>query len=225
MGYSLICEMGCNYTAFVSNITCLSSSPADSCTCDASVFCCPSEACACGGNKTKDTLFTFSWPLVAGWYAMLVILFCFGRRGRFASRFCNLFRRTTGEQARNRDSRGGDHVEMLPVVKTRLLTETDVATEIGAAADDMPVCTICLCVFVVGDVVAALECPHLYHEACILEWLTRKSQCPLCAHRINMEAPIHRHASVATAARTDPTTQALPVATATLVVLPVASGV
>ena len=95
---------------------------------------------------------------------MLVLLFCIGRRGHLASCLCPCFlRRRTETRSDDRPT-----VELAPVVvKTRLVSEVD----IDHADEDAPVCTICLNAFVVGDVVAALDCPHLYHEHCIVAWL------------------------------------------------------
>ena len=53
--------------------------------------------------------------------------------------------------------------------------------------EDGTLCTICLTPLAVDDVVANLECNHLYHHDCILPWLRRKSTCPLCAQHIDLE--------------------------------------
>lgn len=44
--------------------------------------------------------------------------------------------------------------------------------------DDL--CAICLSNMEVGETVITLECKHLFHADCLLEWLTRMEECPLC---------------------------------------------
>lgn len=165
------------------------------CKCRAEVICCSAPGVACPNcvEHTDDpsALFSFSWPLVAGWYAMLVVLFCFGRRGRFVNRFCLRRRREPDVEAPN------DDLEITPVVKTRLLQEADIV--------DDPVCTICLSPLLVGEQVAALECPHLYHADCIVEWLRRKNSCPLCAQRIDAERVMHHPSTTPPVLRTEET--------------------
>ena len=41
-------------------------------------------------------------------------------------------------------------------------------------------CSICLEQMSKGEVALTLLCGHLFHEACIHEWLGRKDTCPLC---------------------------------------------
>ena len=42
-------------------------------------------------------------------------------------------------------------------------------------------CAICLQVLVQGDRVGKLPCPHIFHVACLKEWMRRrKNHCPLC---------------------------------------------
>ncbi|KAJ8602211.1 hypothetical protein CTAYLR_003641 [Chrysophaeum taylorii] len=178
-------ECGPNRTQPIYNATsCAAGVVAFPCTCEATVLCCGTGDCErCYESEQKDALFSFSWPLVAGWYAMLVVLFCFGRRGRFVNRHCFFFpmgRRRDDARPEAGSDASRTEVEITPVVKTRLITEADLG-------DEPPVCTICLNPLALDDVVAALDCPHLYHGDCIVEWLRRKSSCPLCAQRIDVE--------------------------------------
>mmetsp|Transcript_11799 Transcript_11799/g.47604 ORF Transcript_11799/g.47604 Transcript_11799/m.47604 type:complete len:331 (-) Transcript_11799:229-1221(-) len=238
-----------NATAY--NSTACPSGVAFLCSCDAAVLCCDTICRECHRGDDPAALLRFSWPLVAAWYAMLIVLFCFGRRGRLSDRFCgfrcrgaeNQARRSEAQRdrARNDDDddedpdgagrdddfgttrrRGPGGFAFEPVVKTRALTAADLrggggggkprrptagdatagttATEDDVDDDDesqipddedvassAPVCTICLTAFKEGDVVANLECPHLYHHECIVPWLRRKATCPLCAMRIDVE--------------------------------------
>ncbi|KAH8054430.1 hypothetical protein JL720_14450 [Aureococcus anophagefferens] len=50
------------------NASCAGGATAFACTCDAAAFCCDDDDdCACLGRDGGDELFSFSWPLVAGW--------------------------------------------------------------------------------------------------------------------------------------------------------------
>lgn len=40
-------------------------------------------------------------------------------------------------------------------------------------------CSVCLRYFIEEDV-AELPCGHLYHFACIMQWLQRQGSCPCC---------------------------------------------
>lgn len=41
-------------------------------------------------------------------------------------------------------------------------------------------CTVCLNSLKHKDVLRRLPCQHCFHTGCIDEWLSRKSQCPMC---------------------------------------------
>jgi len=128
------------------NASCAGGATAFACTCDAAAFCCDDDDdCACLGRDGGDELFSFSWPLVAGWYAMLVVLFCVGRRGRFAARLCG--RRAAAPAAAAPAAAPAAAAAPPPSVRTRRLAEGD---ERGDA------CTICLGALKAGDAVAML---------------------------------------------------------------------
>lgn len=46
-------------------------------------------------------------------------------------------------------------------------------------------CCICLENFAAGEVVTRLPCLHVYHSACIVEWLPNSGTCPTCKHRVD----------------------------------------
>ncbi|KAL0233522.1 hypothetical protein PCE1_002037 [Barthelona sp. PCE] len=45
-------------------------------------------------------------------------------------------------------------------------------------------CTICLSDFKDGDEVAKLECDHMYHKQCIVDWSKQGRLCPICRHEM-----------------------------------------
>ena len=46
-------------------------------------------------------------------------------------------------------------------------------------------CIICLSDCIIGDEVINLPCSHLFHEDCIIQWLSYKNKCPLCKKSYN----------------------------------------
>jgi hypothetical protein len=41
-------------------------------------------------------------------------------------------------------------------------------------------CSICLEEFTRGESVCELPCKHIFHDACVREWLKREATCPVC---------------------------------------------
>jgi len=46
-------------------------------------------------------------------------------------------------------------------------------------------CMVCLAQFAGGDSVRILPCKHVFHTACVDEWLARDAHCPLCRHDLH----------------------------------------
>ncbi|AEC10408.1 putative transcription factor C2H2 family [Arabidopsis thaliana] len=68
-----------------------------------------------------------------------------------------------------------DPMESLPTIKisSSMLS--------SASSDDSALpCAICREDFVVGESARRLPCNHLYHNDCIIPWLTSHNSCPLC---------------------------------------------
>ena len=117
------------------------------CDCNFDVVCCDGESCdSCFGSSKNDPFLSFSWPLVAGWYVILIILFCFGRRGHLWGR------RSCGRRAAVADPEPeveSCELELTPIVSTRAVETKDLASD-----DEEPVvCTICFEPFAIGDTV------------------------------------------------------------------------
>ncbi|KAI3836052.1 hypothetical protein MKW92_041430 [Papaver armeniacum] len=58
--------------------------------------------------------------------------------------------------------------------------------------DDDEVCAVCLeDMMNVGDdgSTVVLKCSHTFHHKCIMEWSTRKYNCPLCRHNMRIDRP------------------------------------
>ena len=45
-------------------------------------------------------------------------------------------------------------------------------------------CSVCLDDFILTELVRKLRCNHLYHAQCIIAWLERHGDCPLCRRPI-----------------------------------------
>ncbi|KAL3278806.1 hypothetical protein HHI36_016329 [Cryptolaemus montrouzieri] len=48
-------------------------------------------------------------------------------------------------------------------------------------------CTICLKEYCKGDTAKQLPCKHLFHNTCILPWLTKTNSCPLCRQEMETD--------------------------------------
>jgi hypothetical protein len=46
-------------------------------------------------------------------------------------------------------------------------------------------CTVCLEPFKASDVAAKLDCGHKFHENCLVDWLEKKSNCPICRAQVH----------------------------------------
>ncbi|VDN01880.1 unnamed protein product [Thelazia callipaeda] len=46
-------------------------------------------------------------------------------------------------------------------------------------------CTTCMETFKENEVVAILDCQHIFHRECILPWLTRSDTCPVCRKTVD----------------------------------------
>ncbi|CAK9137042.1 unnamed protein product [Ilex paraguariensis] len=54
------------------------------------------------------------------------------------------------------------------------------------------VCTVCMEGFRSGEDGKQVPCGHLYHEVCIIKWLSLHNSCPLCRFQVSVkERPVH----------------------------------
>ena len=56
-------------------------------------------------------------------------------------------------------------------------------TEVNSSED----CSICLKVPKEKDIIHKLPCKHIFHKACIVEWLSKINTCPLCRSQFPKE--------------------------------------
>jgi hypothetical protein len=82
--------------------------------------------------------------------------------------------------------------QIIHALPTRTITEADVrrAQESAAAGGDSSgdgraSCLVCLENFNAGDEVKTLPCLHMFHTACIDEWLANSGVCPVCKFRVD----------------------------------------
>mmetsp|Transcript_47266 Transcript_47266/g.75486 ORF Transcript_47266/g.75486 Transcript_47266/m.75486 type:complete len:381 (+) Transcript_47266:59-1201(+) len=48
-------------------------------------------------------------------------------------------------------------------------------------------CVVCLDTLAVGNRASRVPCGHLFHEACILDWLKNSNQCPVCRYELSTD--------------------------------------
>jgi len=53
-----------------------------------------------------------------------------------------------------------------------------------------PDCPICFEAFGLDEEVIRLECKHVYHERCILDWFRGHQTCPMCRDRNRYAIPV-----------------------------------
>ncbi|EGZ30747.1 hypothetical protein PHYSODRAFT_295425 [Phytophthora sojae] len=58
----------------------------------------------------------------------------------------------------------------------------------GGSTENDDVCPICLIEFEDGEDVRNLPCKHIFHVACIDEWLKRNTSCPMCKSNVDLDA-------------------------------------
>ena len=74
-------------------------------------------------------------------------------------------------------------------VEPTILNNLDTAKlkDVSKLEDDKKNCIICMEDFKNGDEVIYLPCLHVFHNTCILEWLKRHDDCPVCKFKLTLE--------------------------------------
>jgi len=86
-------------------------------------------------------------------------------------------------EAQNQRSRARLNASALENTEESLWSQEASTQEPGEEPEQ---CTVCLADFEEGDRVRILPCRHVFHTACIDEWLGRDAHCPLCRHGLRM---------------------------------------
>jgi hypothetical protein len=69
-----------------------------------------------------------------------------------------------------------EHEHMSPTASF-----SDIQIRFGEVTND---CVVCQERILCGEDILKLPCHHLYHHACVRQWLLQKSSCPLCRSRL-----------------------------------------
>ena len=65
-----------------------------------------------------------------------------------------------------------DNSKVISKIKKNIVSLEDI--------DKSSTCSICLEEFNSEKEIAFLDCKHIYHMECIIEWITKDASCPLC---------------------------------------------
>jgi hypothetical protein len=76
--------------------------------------------------------------------------------------------------------RDGYEVVMMPHRRSASAVQALKHVKLEEASE----CAICLQDLLVGAEAAKLPCSHVYHGGCIVQWLDRSNQCPLCRFQV-----------------------------------------
>ncbi|XP_078441080.1 E3 ubiquitin-protein ligase SIRP1-like [Wolffia australiana] len=144
-----------------------------------------SSSSACGSEDgSVDPFEDLSIPSIENFYEIF---------DRF---FSSIAASTSGDRADGDSSAGvprpaaRSYVESIPGIEI---------TEDSIASDPSLTCAICKEEFVVRSEGKKLICGHIYHQDCILPWLSSHSSCPVCRFRLPSDDPLRRRRSAVTA--------------------------
>ncbi|VDK35867.1 unnamed protein product [Taenia asiatica] len=72
-------------------------------------------------------------------------------------------------------------------MRMALIATLPAFTYVDDEDNKLPECVICMCEYEVGDELRKLPmCSHIFHRACIDDWLTRSLTCPTCQQEIHV---------------------------------------
>ncbi|OAE22339.1 hypothetical protein AXG93_1024s1070 [Marchantia polymorpha subsp. ruderalis] len=89
------------------------------------------------------------------------------------------------QMAENDNSRRG----APPASKTAVECLPSISIEQAHVDDGSAVCAICKDVVALGEPAKQLPCLHLYHNDCILPWLSSRNSCPVCRYELPTDDP------------------------------------
>lgn len=128
----------------------------------------------------------------------------------FGSTFNNFFRDNYASNfrsnfGRNRDryadliefiilnNRGGQEQRKPPTSKTALKSlkrfkmNDKYSKKNEKGEKEYPSCCICITDVALGESTVMLPCGHLFHDACVVEWLKKNNTCPVCRFELPAE--------------------------------------
>ena len=102
----------------------------------------------------------FLWRLAM---VILVSASCLGGCSRFYSNVCNIDRSYT-----------------QPLIIEPETDRLDNLIPSNSPKADKETCSICIEPMIDGDELLQLRCDHLFHKQCIVSWLQKSLNCPMC---------------------------------------------
>ena len=91
-------------------------------------------------------------------------------------------------ELRNKDRDITTIIRFLPVSEVKDINNN--ANQGNDPSGNNRKCVICLSEFEIGDQVSALPCAHVFHNECIISWLKKHCQCPICKFNITLRSLI-----------------------------------
>lgn len=82
---------------------------------------------------------------------------------------------------------GGRACENSPASKAAIESLASITITSGHIASDS-CCAVCKEAFELGGEAREMPCGHIFHEDCILPWLSLRNSCPVCRHQLPADA-------------------------------------